>query len=759
MHNTRHILIAAFLLAFNIVLPTAAKSSKQPVYKNPKAPIAERVNDLLGRMTLHEKVLQLQNRGLGPRENIANDFKGYSVGSVHEMNLPAADAAQTLIDLQKYMRDSTRLGIPVITCAEGIQGIIQDGCTLFPHALAQASTWNPLLVQQMTYAAGAEAKAIGIHQILSPVFDIARELRWGRIEETFGEDPFLIAEMGIAFVKGYQQWRISCMPKHFVAHGSPSGGLNCASVAGGERDLQSLYLYPFRRVIAETQPLSVMTAYSAYDGVPVTGSYRLLTDVLRGQLGFKGYVYSDWGSVDRLMTFHHAVATREEAAAQALRAGVDIDVDSDYETLEQQVLDGTVDMTDIDLAVSRVLTVKMQLGLFDEPYGDVEETRRVVRSEEHVALAKAVADESAVLLENNGILPLDMNRYKSIALIGPNMDQAVLGDYAWTRPNTREARSLYDVLKQKWGDNHTINYAMGCDWWSQNDENIADAVAATAKSDLAIVAIGTRSTYLGRSPDKSTAGEGFDLSSLELPGRQLDLVKAVKATSKPVVVVFISGKPLAMPWVKANADAVVCQWYCGEQQSESMADILTGVVNPSGKLNVSFPQSTGNTPCFYNHYPTDREEPFDAPGSIDDPKLHYVFEAPEPLWNFGHGKSYTTFSYEKSVLSDSVFTSTADTLVVDVTVRNTGECDGKEVVQLYVRDLMSTVSTPKQQLKAFQKLLVRRGDSAVFRLRLPIDELSLYDKDMKRVVEPGEFEIQIGRASDDILFTHRITYK
>ena len=415
-----------------------AAAAKQPLYKNRKAPIERRVEDLLARMTLHEKVLQLQNREAGKLGELEDRFHGESAGTVHEMGHDAAECQRIIGELQEYMFTKTRLGIPALTCVEGIQGVLQNGATLFPHSIAQGSTFNPALIERMTDACGREAAAMGLHQILSPVLDIARELRWGRIEETFGEDPYLIAEMGIGFVRGYQKHRISCMPKHFVAHGTPTGGLNCAQVSGGERELRNLYLYPFARVIAETDPLAVMSCYSAFDGVPVSGSRYYMTDILRGELGFRGFVYSDWGSVDRLKTFHYAVETSADAARQSLMAGIDLNVDSAYQTLEEQVEAGKIDMEYIDTAVRRMLYVKFALGIFDEPYGDAEEVERVVRCADHVALAKEVADESAVLLENNGILPLDLKKYKSIAVVGPNSDQTVYGDYSWVRPDTEE---------------------------------------------------------------------------------------------------------------------------------------------------------------------------------------------------------------------------------------------------------------------------------------------------------------------------------
>jgi|GEM_PF-59387 len=726
------------------------------IYKNKNAAIPARVEDLLSRMTLKEKVLQLQNKGAGKAADIDNIFKGNSYGCTHEMSMNAADCADMYQKLQQYMLTKTRLGIPILTAVEGIEGILQNGCTIFPQELAQGSTFNPALIRRMTEAAGAEANVIGIHQVLSPVLDIARELRWGRVEETYGEDPYLIGEMATAFVRGYQKYSITCTPKHFLAHGSPSGGLNCANVSGGERELRSLYMYPFKKVIEATRPLSVMSCYSSYDGVAVSGSHYYMTDILRGEMGFTGYVYSDWGSVDRLKTFHHAVETSEDAARMSLIAGVDLDIDGDYETLEKMVGAGKLDIAVIDQAVRRILTVKFTLGLFDNPYGDAAKVDKVVHSTANVALAKEVADESAILVKNNNsILPLDLSKYKSIAVVGPNSDQTVFGDYSWTQRDTKEGVTLLQGLKEVLGDKVILRNAEGCDWWSGDKAGIANAVKAVESSDLAIVAIGTRSTFLGRSPLYSTAGEGFDLSSLELPGVQEDLLKAIKATGKPMIVVFIAGKPLAMPWVKDNADAVLIQWYGGEKQGRALADILTGAVNPSGRLNVSFPRSTGNTPCYYNHYITDRDEPFDRPGTKQEPKGHYIFESPQALWSFGYGLSYTHFNYFDCRVKDSVL-NTTDTIRVELTVENAGARDGEEVVQLYVRDLFSSVATPVQQLKAFTKELIRSGEQKKVLLSVPVSELGLYNDKMQYVVEPGEFEVQVGSASDLIHFRKMI---
>lgn len=741
---------------------SAVWADERPIYKDKNAPIEDRVEDLLRRMTLREKVVQLQQRCTWDINNIGGTYNGESFGTAHEMNISAQQAADLYQKIHEYMANETRLGIPILTSAEGIHGILQNGCTIFPQAIAQGSTWNPDLICQMTEAEAAEARVMGIRQVLSPVLDIARELRWGRVEETFGEDPYLISEMGIGFVRGFQKNGVGCMPKHFVAHGTPTGGLNSAFVAGGERELRNLYMYPFARVIEKADPIAVMSCYSAYDGIPVTGSSYFMTDILRGELGFKGFAYSDWGSVDRLKTFHMAAPSTEAAAKMALMAGIDVDVwDPAYETLQGQVEKGQLDVMYIDRAVRRVLTAKFKLGLFDDPYGDPKSVSKVVRNKQHVELAKKVADESAVLLENkNNILPLDLSKYKSIAVVGPNGDHGVAGDYAWVNPEDRECVSLYEGIKNVFGKKVMVNHVDGCDWWSQNEEGIADAVKMVEKSDLAIVAVGTRSYWLGRNAKdhKVTSGEGFDLSSLELPGKQLELMKAVKATGKPMIVVLITGKPLVLSWAKENADAILVQFYAGEQQGNSMAEILLGKVNPSGRLNVSFPRSTGNTPCYYNYYPTDREQWFDQGGSPEEPKGHYIFEKPYALYNFGHGLSYTDFKYNSCTLSDSIF-SDKGKLIVNVEVENTGKREGKEVVQLYVRDMISSISTPIQQLKAFKKVNLKPGEKTMVSLELPISEMAFYNAYMKKVVEPGEFEIQVGSSSDKIHFKNMIVVK
>ncbi|MBD5224372.1 MAG: glycosyl hydrolase [Bacteroidales bacterium] len=761
--NTNFLKVSAALIAITVSsITTHAYNEK---YKDPTLPISERVEDLIGRMTLHEKVLQLQNNSTNSPDGMAEKYGAESPGSVHEMEHDIMHTAQVFYNMQKYLRDSTRLGIPALTSVEGIHGILQNGCTIFPQAIAQGATFNPQLIERMTAAEAQEAKAMGIYQLLSPVLDIPRELRWGRVEETFGEDPYLIATMASAFVNGAQKNGVGCMPKHFVAHGSPVGGLNCAHVSGGERELRNLYAYPFAKVIKNTHPVSIMSCYSAYDGVPVTGSSYFMTDLLRGELGFDGFVYSDWGSVDRLKVFHSSVNSSEAAARQALMAGIDMDVwDWAYSTLEEQVERGELDEEYIDRACRRILEAKFRLGLFDNPIHNPEKANGYIRTSEHIALAKEIADESIVLLENNGILPLDATKYRRIALLGPNSDYGVCGDYGWVDADHREAVTLTDALRKKLEGISDISQLDGCDWWSLNDNSIAEAAAIAEKSDLAIVAVGTRSLWLGRNAKahKVTSGEGFDLSSLELPGQQLDLLKTVKATGKPMIVVLITGKPLVMDWAKENADALLLQFYGGEQQGNALADVILGEVNPSGKVNVSFPRSTGNTPCFYNYYPGDREQVFDKGGSAAEPNGHYVFDIPYALYPFGYGQSYTTFTIDNAEIigsnsADTPIYSPTDTIQVSVSVTNRGDRPGKEVVQLYARDMVSSINTPVRQLKDFSKISLEPGETKHIVMNLPIDELAIYTTPTNRVVEPGDFEIYVGSSSADT--PHTIPFK
>ena len=742
------------ILTFLLITIVGFAKQKETIlpYKNSNLYVDERVADLLGRMTLHEKILQLQH--IQDATSI-DTLKGFSYGSIMNTNSSASDVYKQNLSIQNYLLNKTRLGIPALTITEALHGVYQGGCTIYPQAIALGSTFNPSLVSRMVELVSLDLNALNIKQVLAPDLDIARELRWGRVEETYGEDPFLIATMGVAYVKTAQKNNIICTPKHFVAHGTPTGGLNLSSVSGGERDLRSLYLYPFEKVIKEAKPGSLMNAYSSYDGIPMAGSHYYLTDLLRNELGFNGYVISDWDAVKQLYDFHFTASDRADAAQQAVQAGVDLEASSTcFLELEKLVQDKKVDIKYIDLAVSRVLKAKFECGLFDKPLNYNTDLKTVIHLKQSIDLAREIADESIVLLKNEqSILPLSPNKYKSIAVIGPNADQFQPGDYSWGRKNENGISALKG-LKNNYGDKVTFNYAQGCDGWSQNKTGFADAIDAAKKSDIVVLVVGTSSGTFTDNKN-ATCGEGFDLSDLKLSGVQEELIKEIKATGKPIVVVLLSGKPLAIPWIKENANAVLLQFYGGEEQGNALADVLFGKVNPSGRLNVSFPQSVGQLPCYYNYKPSDKGL-YKVPGTLEKTGRDYVFSSPDALWSFGYGLSYTTFNYESAVLSkEKVYAN--DTVFIDVKVKNTGNLDGKEVVQLYVHELVSSVVVPVKQLKAFEKVLLKAGETKTVQLVLPVSELALINQQMKKVVEPGDFELQIGAASNDIKITKIIT--
>lgn len=608
----------------------------------------------------------------------------------------------------------------------------------------------------MTSAIAKELTAQGITQSLTPVIDVCRDLRWGRVEECFGEDPYLVSRMGVSQVRGYLDNQVSPMIKHFGAHGAPQGGLNLASVSCGQRELLSIYLKTFETVVKEAKPWAVMSSYNSWNNEPNSSSHYLMTELLRDRWDFQGYVYSDWGAIGMLNYFHKTAQNSAEAAIQALTAGLDAEAsDNSYAELQQLVENGMLDVKYIDQAVARILTAKFNMGLFEYPLPMEKNYDKVVHAPAHVSLARKIAEESIVLLQNeNNILPLQMNKLKSIAVIGPNADQVQFGDYTWSRDN-KDGVTLLEALKERVGNQLTLNYAKGCDLVTDDCSGFKEAVDVAKKSDVCIVVVGSASASLARDYSNATCGEGFDLSDLTLTGVQEDLVEAIHATGKPVIVVLLSGKPFAMSWIKENIPGIVVQWYPGEQGGLALADMLLGKVNPSGKLNYSFPQSVGHLPCYYNYLPTDKGF-YRSPGSKNKPGKDYVFSSPKALWAFGHGLSYTDFEYLSATTSKEDY-ACEDVIEVTIAIRNTGDYDGLEVPQVYVRDMVSSVVMPVQELKGFEKVLIKKGETKQVIIKIPVSELALYNKEMKKVVEPGAFELQIGRASDDIRIKKVIT--
>lgn len=752
----------AFLYVF--VFSTLFAHAQQPVYKNKEMPIDLRVDNLLSLMTIDEKIAQIRHLHSyqiydGQELNIEKLQKmvgNQAWGFVEGFPLTSASCATNMPIIQKYMIENTRLGIPIFTVTESLHGIVQEGASVFPQNIALGSTFDPKLAYQKTSAISGELHAIGMKQVLAPCIDVVRELRWGRVEESFGEDSYLVSLFAIAETKGYLDNGISPMLKHYGPHGSPISGLNLASVEASEQDVHEIYLKPFEKVVKNTPILAVMSSYNTWNREPNSSSHYLMTEILREKWGFKGYIYSDWGAISMLKGFHRTAKDNEEAARNAISAGLDVEASSNcYPTIPKQIEEGRMDVKILDTAVRRVLYAKFASGLFDDPYGQNYNVKKEIHSDESIALSRKIADESVVMLKNeNNLLPLDINKLKSIAVIGPNANQIQFGDYSWTRDNKYGVTPLQGI--QNWAkDDVKINYAPGASLVSLDESQIAEAVEAAKNSDISIVFCGSASAALARDYKSSTSGEGFDLSDLNFTGAQPQLIKAIHAVGKPVVLVLVTGKPFAIPWEKENIPAILVQWYAGEQSGYSIADILFGKISPSGRLTFSFPRSTGHLPVYYNHLHGDRGF-YKQHGSYDSPGRDYVFSTPGALWSFGHGLTYTSFEYSNLTTNADVYKD-SDTIEVSTTIKNIGARKGKEVAQLYISDLYSSMAKPVRELKGFEKILLNPSESKQVIFKVPVQELAILDRNNKSFVEDGEFEIQVGMASDNIILRKTIT--
>ncbi|PTX18863.1 beta-glucosidase [Pontibacter mucosus] len=764
---------------------TALAQEAKPLYKNSKAPTEERVKDLLGRMTLEEKVGQLSTllgwemyQKQGKKVTYSPEYKK-AVDERHIGMLWAtlrADpwtkktlttglnptlAAQATNALQKYAVEQTRLGIPLLLAEECPHGHMAIGTTVFPTSIGQSSTWNPALIQRMAAAIAAEARAQGAHIGYGPVLDLAREPRWSRVEETYGEDPVLTSQMGMAMVKGFQGdnlrsgANVISTLKHFTAYGVPEGGHNGGGISTGNRELHQSYLPPFLAAV-KAGALSVMTAYNSIDGVPCSSNEYLLSDLLRDEWGFDGFTVSDLGSISGLVGSHRVAATPVEAAALAINAGLDADL-SGYgydKHLLEAIKSRQVSMAILDRAVSRVLRLKFEMGLFENPYVDPKKAARVVRNEAHVQLARQVAQESIVLLKNEKqLLPLSKN-LKSIAVIGPNADNRYnqLGDYTAPQPESN-ITTVLEGIKAKVSDQTKVTYVKGSAIRDTTSANIAEAVEAARKAEVAVVVLGgssardfkteyqTTGAATVSAPEKvqelsdMESGEGFDRATLDLLGKQLELLQEVVKTGTPVVVVLIKGRPLNLNWMAAHVPAILDAWYPGQEGGHAVADVLFGDYNPAGRLPISVPKHVGQLPVYYN---------------AKRPAKHdYVEMDAQPLYSFGYGLSYTTFEY--SDLEVNPIENRGDVEVkVLFQVKNTGSRDGDEVVQLYLRDRVSSIVTPDRQLKKFQRVHLKAGEQKAVELVLHAEDLMLLNTKMQWVVEPGDFDILVGASSDDI---------
>ena len=752
----------------------AACGTKTPVYKDASRPAEERADDLIQRMTVDEKLGQLlcplgwpmYEKVSADSVTISDKYRDF-IQNQHggmlwavfradpwtrktlENGLDPTLAAKAYNALQRYAMDSTRLGIPVILAEEAPHGHMAIGTTVFPTSIGLASTGDTELVEKVGETIGTELQAQGATIGYGPVIDLSREPRWSRVEETYGEDVHLTSEMASAMVRGTSSKGVISTLKHFVAYGVPEGGHNGNPSIIGQRDLKENVLPTFKAAI-DAGALSVMTSYNSLDGIPTTCNKELLTGVLHDEWNFKGFVVSDLESIDGIARDHRVAASKQEAGELSLEAGVDVDLGANcFSLLRESVEKGRVSMKTLDQAVKRVLLRKFEAGLFDNPYVDESAAAGLVRTPEHVEVAAQAAREGVVLLKNDGILPL--SKGARIALIGPNADNQYnqLGDY--TAPQAEDhVVTMLEGLQAKGAD---VRYVKGCAVRDTRDNQIAQAVIATMLSDVAVIVVGGSSArdfktkYIDtgaavvdeKSVSDMEAGEGFDRASLELLGLQNELLRAVKATGKPVVVVYVEGRPLDKNWAAEKADALLTMWYPGGEGGTALADVLFGDYNPAGRLPVSVPRSVGQLPVYYNK---------------KNPRGHdYVEMSADPLYPFGYGLSYTTFEYSGLTVSGSV-----PNIEVTVQVKNTGSRDGDEVVQLYVIDPLASTVRPRKQLRAFDRIFVKAGETRPVTLKLGPDAFSLVNAAGDTVIEHGDFLLEVGASSADIRLKETITY-
>jgi beta-glucosidase len=742
-----------------------------PDYRNPKLSVEQRVADLLSRMTLEEKVAQ--THALWGRKALIMDEKGNfapekarevlknGIGQItraSERKGPRENAIFTNA-IQKFLVEQTRLGIPAMIHEEALHGHAADGGTSFPQAIALAGTWDVGLVESVFSAAAAEIRARGAQQALTPVLDIAREPRWGRTEETYGEDPYLAARIGVACVRGFQgkgpgidKQHIFATVKHFAAHGQPEAGTNAAPSNYSERTLREFLLPAYEAAIREGGAMSLMPSYNEIDGIPSHGNQWLLQKLLREEWGFQGFIVSDYDGINQLETLHHVVASKADAAKKALEAGVDLelpDIDC-YATLVQQIKDGRISEATLDKAVARMLRAKFLAGLFEDPYVDPDYAEKITNSPEHRALALQAAREAITLLKNqNNTLPLDAGKIQTLAVIGPNAAKCHLGGYS---QDPGRCVTVLDGIKARAGDKMKVVYAEGsriteedADWrnWyldkvtppdpAKDAVRIAEAVKVAKASDAVVLVLGGNEQTCREAWAETHPG---DRDSLDLLGKQNDLVKAVLETGKPTVVFLINGRPLSINYIAENVPAILEGWYLGQEGGTAAAEVLFGDYNPGGRLPITFPRSAGQLPAYYNHKPSARRG--------------YLFANKEPLFAFGHGLSYTTFKYDKLRLSQATIGTNGRTSAI-VEVTNTGKRAGDEVVQLYIRDLVSSVTRPVKELRGFQRIHLEPGQTKTVELAVGPEALAFWNEDMKKVVEPGQFDIMVGPNSVDLM--------
>lgn len=751
-------------------------TGETPPYKNPALSPEERAADLIGRMTLEEKVAQMvclwqqrptalidENGRFDLAKARAHAANRHGLGQVARPSdagggKTARENAELVNEIQRFFVEETRLGIPVIVHEECLHGQWAPEGTSFPQPIGLAGTFDPELVERLYAMAAAEARARGATQALTPVVDVAREPRWGRVEETFGEDPYLVSRMGVAAVRGFQGDRtyrdkrhVLATLKHFAAHGQPESGTNCAPVNVSMRILREVFLAPFKACVQEAGAEAVMASYNEIDGVPSHANRWLLEDVLRKEWGFKGFVVSDYWGINEVaerpdLYGHHLARDKKEAAALCALAGVNLELpDADcFLHLVELVREGILPESLIDARIEPMLRAKFRLGLFEDPYVDPDAAERIVRDPKHRELALEAARKTITLLKNeDGVLPIEPSRIRTIAVIGPNADRVMLGGYSGV---PLYASTVLQGIRERTPAGIEVLYHEGCritigGSWQQDEvvpsdpeedrRMIREAAGVARRADLIILAIGDNEQTSREAWARNHMG---DRPSLDLVGRQDELVDAMAATGKPIVALLFSGRPASIRNLAEKADAILELWYLGQETGRAVAEALFGDINPGGKLPITIPRSVGHVPAYYNYKPSARRG--------------YLFDSVEPLFPFGFGLSYTAFRIDNVRLErESIAPHESTRVFADVT--NTGRRAGDEVVQLYVRDAVSSVTRPVKELKGFRRVSLQPGEKTTVAFDVTPDHLAFYDIDMQWRVEPGEFRLMVGRSSRD----------
>ena len=746
-------------------------------YKNPSLPVEDRISDLLSRMTIQEKAAQLMQGdisnwlnttdGTFNRTGLVLNFEQkagmYYVGYPISWELLSSNVKIG----QDYAVNETRLGIPAIVQTEGIHGFLIGNATIFNSPIAYACSWNRSLVERMSLQIATEARALGVSQLFAPLADLARELRYGRVEETFGEDGYLAGEIAMSYILGLQSLNVSAMVKHFTASSMPEQGLNTGPVHGGERELRTTWLPSYKRAIIGGGAWAIMSAYSSYDGVPQVADDMTLTSILREEWGYEFFVSSDAGATDRLANpfyicpqplnkYDSPVTEGNECVTlNALPAGNDVEMGGgsfNYRSIPDLVASGQLDEAIVNTAVARLLRTKFTMGLFENPYpaAPASEWASLINTPSAKALAREVDRDSIVLLKNDAST-LPISKSAKVAVIGPMADFNNYGDYVVYQSQYRGVTPLAGIANAI--GNASITYVQGVERWSNDQSGIPAAVSAAERADVAVVIVGTWSRdqqelWQGLN---ATTGEHVDVASLDLVGAQRALLQAVVNTTTPTVIVFSSGKPITEDWISNTTATLVQQFYPSEQGGNALADILFGDVNPSGKLSVSFPHDVGTLPIYYDYLNSGRTTSpgFEGADGVLYFGHEYVLNTPQPWFPFGYGLSYTTFEYSNVSLSATNVSAT-DTITASVSVRNNGTVEGAEVVQLYVKDMLASVDVPNIQLKGFEKVMIGAGATATVEIALNVSDCWVWNRKGQYVVEPGAFTVYVGASSADL---------